>query len=139
MTIIGFEFTKLHISKSKIIKGKINISNNVKIRNVEEAKLQMGDGKAAIKFSFAHGTNYEPEIGIIEIEGDVVYLTGKDEAKKILDGWKKEKTIDKQIVNPLLSYVLNKSSIEALLLSKEMGLPAPIPLPKVSEQIKASA
>jgi len=135
MTIIGFDFTKLFIEKRKIIKGKINISNNISIKDVEEVKIQMGEGKGALKFLFQFNTKYEPEIGEVQIEGEVVYLNKAEESKRILSGWKKDKSLPREVVNPILNYVLTKSNIEALLLSKEMGLPAPIPLPKVSEQL----
>ncbi|MBU1975056.1 MAG: hypothetical protein KKG59_01490 [Nanoarchaeota archaeon] len=138
MTIIGFDFTKLHIERKKIIKGKINIANNVSIKDVEEVQIQLGEGKQALKFSFQFTTKYEPEIGNILIEGELVYLTKIEESKEIMSQWKKDKKVPKDIMTPILNYVLTKSNIEALILSKEMSLPAPIPMPKVSDQLKNS-
>lgn len=138
MTIIGFDFTKLNIERKKIIKGKINISNNVSVDEIEEVNLQLGEDKTALKFFFNFTTKYEPEIGEILIEGELVYLVSANEAKELMSQWKKEKRIPKEVMTPILNYVLTKSNIEALILSKEMNLPSPIPLPKVTDQLKNS-
>lgn len=136
MTIIGFELTKMLIERKNLIKGKINIANNVAIKNVSAVEINMGAGKTALKFNFQFTTKYQPDIGEILIEGDTIYLTSEEQAKAILVQWKKEKKVTKDIMNPVLNNVLNKCNIQALLLSREMNLPAPIPLPRIGEEKK---
>jgi hypothetical protein len=136
MTIIGFELTKMLIEKKNIIKGKINIANNVAIKGAEEVKISMGPNKTALKFIFQFTTKYQPDIGEILIDGDVIYLASEEEGKTILSQWKKEKKVPKEITTPVLNYILNKCNIQALLLSREMNLPAPIPLPKIGDDKK---
>lgn len=136
MTIIGFELSKMLIERKNLMKGKINIANNVAIKDVGEVKISMGPSKTALKFTFQFTTKYQPDIGEIIIEGDIIYLTSEDEAKAIITQWKKEKKIQKDIMNPVLNNVLNKCNIQALLLSREMNLPAPIPLPRIGDEKK---
>jgi hypothetical protein len=136
MTIIGFDFTKMHIERRKIIKGKINIANNVAVKAIEDVKMSFGPGKVGLKFSFQFTTKYEPDIGDVIIEGEVIYLATEEEAKTVMAGWKKDKKIPKDIRIPLLNHVLAKSTIQAVMLSKEMGLPAPIILPHVGDDVE---
>jgi hypothetical protein len=136
MTIIGFDFTKMHIERRKVIKGKMNISNNVLVRNVEDVKMSFGPGKVGLKFGFQFTTKYEPDVGDILIEGEILYLATEEEAKTIIAGWKKDKKIAKDVRLPLLNHVLAKSTIQAVILSKEMALPPPIILPHVNDDIE---
>ena len=86
----------------------------------------------SLKFSFEFASKYEPDLGSIKFEGEVIYLIDKKTADKLLEGWKKNKRLEQPTMTNLLNNILNKCNIEALILSKEMGLPAPIPLPKVN-------
>ena len=43
----------------------------------------------------------------------------------------KDKKIPKEVMTPVLNNILAKSNVEALVLSRELNLPPPIPLPKV--------
>ncbi|MFH1916386.1 MAG: hypothetical protein ABIJ21_03920 [Nanoarchaeota archaeon] len=137
MTIIGFELSKMLIERKNIIKGKINIANNVAIKSVEDVKISVGAGKSALKFTFQFTTKYQPDIGNIIIDGDVIYLCAEDEGKAIISGWKKDKKIPKEVMTPTLNHVLNKCNVQALLLSRELNLPAPIPLPRIGDQDQA--
>ena len=51
--------------------------------------------------------------------------------KEILASWKKDKKVPKELMAGLLNTILTKCNIQALILSQEINLPAPIPLPKV--------
>jgi len=133
MTIMGINFTKMLVEKKKGAKGKINISNNVALTNAEKINLNFGSSdQQSLKFSFDFASKYEPEVGSIKLEGEVIYLVDKKTADKIVKEWEKNKRLEQPTMTNVLNNVLNKCNIEALILSKEMGLPAPIPLPKVN-------
>ena len=52
MTIIGFNFRKITAEKGKTASGKINIANNVALKNVEETEIPVGAKKQkALKFT----------------------------------------------------------------------------------------
>ena len=134
MGIVGFNFSKMNIEKLSPVKGKISISNNVSITSVEKTNLELGQSKEdALKFTFEFTSQYDPKVGIINLMGDVIFM---EDDKKIADieaQWKKDKKIPKEIMTNVLNHVLNKCNIQALILSKDLNLPPPIPLPKVTE------
>ena len=131
---MGINFTKLNAERNSGSKGKINISNNVAITDVEEIKLGFaGKNQKSLKFFFKFESKYEPSIGNISIEGNLIYLSEDKKADEYLAQWKKDKKLDPTVMTVLLNNILNKCNIEALILSKEMGLPAPIPLPKINQ------
>ena len=132
MAVIGFGFTKLLIEKKGNAVGKISINNNISLKDVKDVELNLGKQKQkAVNFNFEFTSKYEPNIGDIAIEGELICVFDEKKTKEIKDEWKKSKSVPKDIMISVLTNVLNKCNIEALLLSKELSLPAPIPLPKV--------
>ena len=132
MAVIGFNFNKINVEKKDIGKGKVNISNNVAIKNIEQKGISLGKSKQeALRFTFEFTSKYEPSLGSILLSGDVLFLTDSQKSKEILDGWKKDKKVPKDIMAGILNTVLAKCNIQALILSQEVNLPPPIPLPKV--------
>ncbi len=140
MGIVGFSFSRILAEKKKNVRGKIEISNNVGIKNVKEIPLKLGELKQSeqtgLSFSFEFSSKYEPGIGSIIIEGDVFYMGAKDEHAKIIKEWKKDKKIPQEVVNLVINTILTRCNIEAILLSREIVLPPPIKLPAVEEKIK---
>ena len=135
MTIVGFNFTRIEAEKKQIMKGKININNNVSIKNVEEKKLSLSSDKQKVMgFGFEFLAKYDPDIGSIRINGDVLYMDNAVKAKEILDSWKKDKKLPKDIMPVILNTVLNKCNIQALILSEQVNLPPPIPMPKLQTE-----
>jgi hypothetical protein len=132
MTIIGFNFIKINIEKKGPVKGKINISNNVSIKDVEEIKISLGKSEQkALRFIFEFVSKYEPNIGDITLKGEIIDLEDDKKTKEITDKWKKDKKLSKDMTTLLLNNVLAKCNIQALILSRDINLPPPIPMPKV--------
>ncbi len=132
MAVIGFNFNRINVEKNEAEKGKVNISNNVAIKNIEQKGISLGkDKQDALKFTFEFSSKYEPKLGAITLGGDVLYLTDSKKSKEILDNWKKDKRVPKEIMAGILNTVLARCNIQALILSQEVNLPPPIPLPKV--------
>lgn len=125
MPVLGVSLTKMNAEKKLSAEGTVDVSNNVEVTDV--AELTKGAEKG-LKFSFRFKSSYDPEAGSITIEGELFYADAKKN-KEILDLWKKEKKIDQALLTDLLNIVLRKCSIEALILSRELGLPSPIPMP----------
>lgn len=135
MTIVGFFYTKMEAIKKDGVKGKINIANNVNIIDVKEADVSFGtDAQKGVSFSFKFSSTYEPGAGSISFEGNVLYMDKKEEIKKLLAAWKKDKKIDKEMMRGVLNTILTKCNIQALIMSKDINLPPPIPLPKVESK-----
>ncbi|MBI2647212.1 hypothetical protein HYW99_01935 [Candidatus Woesearchaeota archaeon] len=130
--IVGFGFTKLSAEKNEASKGKIDINNNVTIKDVQEADFSFGKNKQNIlKFLFQFISKYEPSIGNMLLEGELLYLEDPKKIKEISSSWKKDKKLPKELMPTLLNAILTKCNVQALILSQEINLPPPIPLPKV--------
>ena len=130
--IVGFGFTKLSAEKKEVPKGKIDINNNVSIKDVVEDSFSLGkDKQNVVKFIFEFTSKYEPAVGNILFEGEILYMDEPKKAKEILASWKKDKKIPKELMAGLLNTILTKCNVQALILSQDVNLPSPIPLPKV--------
>ena len=133
MTIIGFNFSKIEAEKKQLIKGKININNNVSIKNVEEKKLSLSNEKQKVlAFTFEFVAKYDPNVGSISFSGEVLSMDDSKKVKEILDGWKKDKKLPKEVMPVILNTIMSKCNIQALILSDQINLPPPIPLPKLA-------
>ena len=134
--IVGFNFTKLSAEKNEKAKGKIDISNNVSIKDIQESDISFGkDKQSVIKFIFEFTSKYGPSVGTILFEGELLYLEEPKKIKELLGNWKKDKKVPKELMAGMLNTILTKCNIQALILSQEINLPPPIPIPKV--QLKA--
>ena len=132
MAIVGFNFNRMNAERKGGVKGKINISNNVAIKSIEEHNISIEKSKQnSLKFKFEFTSKFEPEIGSITLEGDVLLIEEAKKAKDILDSWKKDKKVPKDVMTDVLNTILARCNVEAILLSREISLPPPIPLPKV--------
>ena len=132
MVIVGLNFKKIELERKDIVKGNIKINNNVSIKSVEEKDLALGKAKqSGLNFIFEFVSKYEPDVGEIKLIGDVLFLDEPKRIKELSAQWKKDKKIDKDVMADVLNNVLNKCNIQALILSQDINLPPPIPLPKV--------
>src|SRR3989338_536076 len=132
MAIVGFNFTRINVERKEMQKGKINISNNVAIKDVKPTDISLGKEKQdALKFTFEFTSRFEPKIGSIILGGDLLFLGDASKIKEVNEGWKKDKRVPKDIMTSILNTILAKCNIQALILSQEVNLPPPVPLPKV--------
>ncbi|MFW5852774.1 MAG: hypothetical protein ACOCUR_01980 [Nanoarchaeota archaeon] len=133
MSIVSISFSKIEAEKSKPTQGKVNVANNVGIKKLEKASLQMGNTKQdSLKFSFEFSSKTEPSIGSILIEGDVIFVAEKQVVEDAVKAWDDKKPIDQELLTPVLNGILKRCNVEALVLSQTMNLPSPIKLPTVS-------
>lgn len=132
MPIVAFNITKILAQKiQEKPKPPINIKNNTSITNIQQLQTPTQNNKKLLKFNFTFSTKYEKHIGEITINGNVIYLDQEKNIKQILDTWKKNKTINKELMSQILNLILTKCNIRALSLSEEIALPPPINLPIV--------
>ncbi len=132
MAIVGFNFTHITAVKKEVSKGKIRISNNVAIESVEKSNFSLGqDSQDTVKFTFKFISKFDPEVGAIELIGNLIVIEAKEKVEEMLDMWKKGKRLPKEIMTEVLNVVLARCNVQALILSRDVNLPSPIPLPKV--------
>lgn len=131
MTIVKINLYKVNAERNLDAKvGQIKINNNVSIKDIEEMDFAV-EGKKGLKFSFAFNCNYEPNLGKIEVEGQVLYVGEDDKVKEIKENWEKDKKIPMDIMEQVVNAALHKGNIQAIKISEDVSLPSPLPLPKV--------
>lgn len=132
--IIGFGFSKISVERKKVPAGEMKVNNNVQIKTLDKAEIA-GPKKenTGLKAAFEFKTVYEPAIGEIVIEGELVLLEPAKVAEEALKQWKKDKSITKELIREVMDTILSKATVESVVLSREIGLPPPIPVPKVSD------
>ncbi|MBU0461175.1 MAG: hypothetical protein KJ574_01175 [Nanoarchaeota archaeon] len=134
MAFVGFEFSKIDVVKNEGVTGKIMINNGVNIKDVSKASLKLSSDKEnAVKFGFEYKSDYG-KLGSITLGGSVLYLSTSEEVKSILNEWKKDKRVKKDLMGPLINRILAKCNIQTIILSDTVSLPPPVPMPRVKTQ-----
>ena len=86
--------------------------------------------EANLLVEFKVNTSYGKS-GHINLEGGL-FITGDDkELKDLQKGWKKNKKVDEGLASVLLTKILGLGLVTSIPLSKTLGLPAPLQLPRV--------
>lgn len=132
MPVIDVNFSKLEATRKPLDKPvqNITVSNNSKIEKIEKKKLgNLGEG---LFIRFVYTANYEPSLGSINVSGTVVFHDKK--IKDCINEKKGEIALNPKIFQEVQNSILTASSIQALLLAKELKLPPPIQLPTVVVQ-----
>lgn len=132
MAIVGFNFTKLLGEKKGKVVGKININNNLALTDLKEIDVSVGAGSnRGLAIHFNYTCKYEPAVGTVDLEGEIVTVDDAATVKKAVESWKQKKVVEKSVVQEVMPYILNKCSVEAIIMSRDTGLPSPVPLPKI--------
>jgi len=138
--IIGFSFNKISAQRKEIPNKSININNNVQIKDIDKEELKYKKGKeAGIKVLFEFKSSYESEsgkndIGEIVLEGELIDAEEQKIADEAVKQWKKDKKIDPSIIKPVMDAILARCNIEAIVVSREISLPPPLPMPRVADK-----
>ncbi len=133
MAVLGVNFNKIHLDKFSAVKGKVSVRNNVLLTNCEKTDFSVGtNNQPMMKVGFEFTVDYEPKIANISLAGELLYLDTADKIDEYIKQWTKEKKLPKDMMSAFLTHIIQKANIEALLLSREIGLPAPIRLPTVN-------
>jgi hypothetical protein len=134
MTIVGFIFNTLEAKRADAFNARVPIQNNVNISDIQTAGFNIGSSKEqGLKISFDYSSIYGQEANAcIKLAGHLLYMASSEDAKKVVDEWQKTKRLPKILTAGIVEHILQKCTIQALVVSKEMSLPAPISLPKVA-------
>lgn len=126
-SIVKFKFKKIDADIKSDLLGEVNISNNVAIKDVKQ------DG-ANMLLIFAYTTKYikdNQDMATLLFGGHITYKDEEDKIKGYIADWARDKKLPKDIMTPLLNFVLTRCNIESLKMAQIMNLPSPIPLPEV--------
>jgi len=137
MPFIGFNFDKISAERLVLdidLKGNINVKHNLNIINVNEEEVTLEKKQEVLRFGFEFLLIYEPEYGLIKIQGHLLFLDSPKKMKDIVQDWKKDKKIPPEIMQGLFNTILAKSNIKALQLSQDINLPPHLPMPRLEKQ-----
>ncbi len=136
MTLVGFNLTKINAERKPVSEHNVRIENNVGVTDVKEAK-NIDAKKTLVRYSFDFTCKYEPGLGQIQIQGELLEMYDKEFGAQIIDHWNKEKKVHRDVLSNVLNHVLGRSNIQAIIISRELGLPSPVQMPKVEVKPKA--
>jgi hypothetical protein len=124
---VDLKFRNLEVKKfAGPIEGPVNVHNNSNVKSVMKI-----EGKLAIEFTFT--CTFEPGIGLIKIDGDIMLRDSDENIERAMKEWEKgAKNLPTDVAERVHNVILSSCIIESVVLSKEIGLPAPIPIPTVS-------
>ena len=129
MTIVGFSFNKILVEKTDKQQGKTVVNHYIKVTDIDEVPLALGaQTESGIRFNFSFHVDYNPNFGKIHLEGYILYLAKPEEKKELLDLWKKDKKVKRELETYILKQALEKSTVQAILMAREINLPSPVPL-----------
>lgn len=136
MSVAGIQIRKCNAERKNVGGGKVSIDNNMTLQDVTE-KSMVGKKQGGVAFSFNFLADYINEqkvsVASITMEADVFYVDEPGKAKEVVDIWKKNKTVDKAVLRDAMNLAMDRCNVAAILLSREMELPPPIPMPKIKE------
>jgi len=132
MRIIGFNLTRILVERKEAPKGKVNIDQNIDIKDVSEETIPISKDKI-LRITFNLFINYSEDFAKLEFEGNVMILPEKDELKKFLDSWK-NKDLPEETRTTLFNFIMNKCNVKALYLEDELAIPLHVPMPRLSPQ-----
>lgn len=132
MPIIGMTYTKINGERKKRPTGSIRVNTTPNITDVKKTDITgLGKKVDALTVKFSLNSSFEPDVGIINIEGEILYKT--DNVNKVLNFWKKNKKLPKENQVEILNHIFRKVSIQALQLSDTLQLPPTLNMPRIKE------
>ena len=123
----NINFKCLDARRLGAVKSQVNINNNSTIVSVfkEAGKMNVG---------FVFSSTYEPNIGIIRIEGDLTVEDAQETLDRAMEEWEaSERTrLPKDMAESVHNTILSNCIVEASILARDVKLPSPVPMPQVT-------
>ena len=132
MPIKVFEFTSIEarrFSSSTEKHRNIRIDHNSTVTQI----IEINDQEASIDYRFT--ANYSG-IGLIKIEGKIIY-TGN--ASELAKKWSSSGQMPENAAQEIHTTIMNNCIPEAMMLSRDLRLPPPVPMPAVNVGKKGAA
>jgi len=133
MPIVGLSFNSIEAKRKTLPRGEIKVNSSPKVNDIKEVDMP-SLGKKALSLNFEFLTEYQPDIGNIKVEGEMVYMA--DSNAKILAQWKKSKTLPEDASVEILNQLFRKCLLKVSNIAEELQLPIPIQIPRVMAKEK---
>jgi hypothetical protein len=128
------------ITETKIRLGQLKSDLSLSdVRKITLAKEKTDIGAAV--FTYDYKVLYplsEPkgqELGSIAVKGEIIFADNSKAIEDILKDWQKDKKIKPNIIQTVLNVALRDAQVEAIEQAKKVGLPSPVPLPKIKTKV----
>jgi len=134
MTVHDVEFISVEgrrFTKRKEVVGQVKIDTNSTVTSVNEVSPKEADVDFRIAISYG-------SLGVLKIEGRLIF---EGDAPTLAREWREKHSMPTDMANEIHTAILHSCIPETVLLARDLGLPPPIPLPKVNiqEQKKGTA
>jgi hypothetical protein len=134
MPVIGLTFKEIEGRRGdEPVKGDLKANSSPVIKDVKEVDVSSLK-KKALSIQFDFNTKYEPNIGLIRIGGELLFLTENN--KEVLTSWNKEKKLPDDVSVTILNYLFRKCLLKVANIAEELQLPLPLAMPKISPKDK---
>jgi hypothetical protein len=146
MPIIKTQFREVSAIRNEIEAKRVKLDarkTNISVVDVKEISQKTGE-KQGLIFIYEFTIEYpisEPknlELGNVKIVGEIFYVDDAKVVENIIKEWKKDKKLSKEVITDILNVGMEEATIEAVYQTKKVGLPSPIPLPRLKSPKKGS-
>ena len=120
-------FRSFDARRLSLAKSQVNINNISTLSSVTKDGNRMNVG-------FVFSSNFEPNVGIVRIEGDLTLDGSEEVIDEAIVEWEKSEhaSLPKELAEKVHNTILSNCIIEASMLARDLKLPMPIPMPHVS-------
>lgn len=134
MKLIGFNFTKIGVEKSKERVDSVKFNTKIDILSIDSLKSDLFKTKEELlKIDFVYSVIYDPDFAKLELAGNIILSVEPKIAREVLNGWKDKKTSEDFRIS-MFNVILRRANIKALQLEEDVGLPPHIPLPSLNKE-----
>lgn len=131
MQVIGDRLRKIEASRSEKLEQPLQIKTNINLEAVEKKELfAAGEKKDGLIFDYLFNVTFGKTSGYIKVKGSIFAIGDKKATDDVEKEWTKKKKLKKEIMVPVLNKALELALLTAVPVSKELGLPIPIQLPR---------
>ena len=135
MPVMNFRVKKLSGERKEMEKkelSNVDVSSNFLITSMRKEKDDRVGDYLLVNFRF--NVEYKPDLGRVDLEGYLWY-TNPDLGKVVAE--KKDKLeVQSDALREISNTILRDSILEAVDVSRKLGLPVPVNLPKVTVKPK---
>lgn len=131
LQFVGDKIAKIEAERGEVMERPLQIKTDMNITSVIKKELfAAGEPKPGILFGYNYGVTYGEKTGKISVHGFIMAIDNEKELSKIEKEWKDKKSINEELVLPVLNRAMELGCLTAIPVSKELDLPAPIRLPR---------
>ena len=123
MPAIGFNINAIDakVDPTTERRGNVNVTSSPSITSIEKRDVDFPMAKDVVAINFKFETKYEPKVGWITMEGEVLYTS--DNPKEMIAKWKKEKKMEDDVAIEVLNTIFRRCLAKAIEIAAELRLP----------------